>query len=52
MVEGRSNYDSENKEYKLILSQIYWRMYNLGYLFTKFGEIDKQIGDDSWRNSK
>lgn len=51
LVEGRSNYDSENKEYKLILSQIYWRMYNLGYLFTKFGEIDKQIGDDSWRNS-
>ena len=51
LVEGRSNYDSEHKEYKLILSQIYWRMYNLGYLFTKFGEIDKQIGDDSWRNS-
>lgn len=51
LIEGRSNYDSEHKEYKLILSQIYWRMYNLGYLFTKFGEIDKQIGDDSWRNS-
>lgn len=51
LIEGRSNYDSEHKEYKLILSQIYWRMYNLGYLFTKFGEIDKQIGDDSWHNS-
>ncbi|MCT7545266.1 hypothetical protein N5T80_02920 [Aliarcobacter cryaerophilus] len=51
LIEGRSNYDSKHKEYKLILSQIYWRMYNLGYLFTKFGEIDKQIGDDSWRNS-
>lgn len=51
LIEGRSNYDSEHEEYKLILSQIYWRMYNLGYLFTKFGEIDKQIGNDSWRNS-
>ncbi|QKF65968.1 hypothetical protein AVENP_0394 [Arcobacter venerupis] len=51
LVEERSNYDSEHKEYKLILSQIYWRMYNLGYLFTKFEKIDKQIGNDSWRNS-
>jgi hypothetical protein len=51
LVEGRSNYDSGHKEYKLILSQIHWRMYNLGYLFTKFGKIDKQIGDASWRNS-
>lgn len=51
LIEGRSNYDSGHKEYKLILSQIYWKMYNLGYLFTKFGKIDKQIGDDSWRYS-
>ena len=51
LIDDRRNYDSEHKEYKLILSQIYWRMYNLGYLFTKFERIDKQIENDSWRNS-
>lgn len=52
LIQGRSNYDRGHNEYKQVLSQIYWRIYNLGYSLEKFGEIDKKIASDSWNNSR
>jgi len=51
LVEGRRNYDDGNVEYKKVLGGIYWRLYDLGYSLDKFGEIDKKIADENWRNS-
>lgn len=52
LVRDRSNYDSEHNEYKQVLAQIYWRIYDLGYSLEKFGEIDKRIARDSWNYSR
>ncbi len=52
LIRDRRNYDSEHNEYKKVLSQIYWRIYNLGYSFEDFGEIDKQIARESWNHSR
>lgn len=46
LIDERRNYDNENNEYKKVLGQIYWRIYDLGYSLEKFGEIDKQIASD------
>ena len=43
LVRGRQNYDMNHEEYKKVLSQIYWRIYGLGYSLEKFGQVDKQI---------
>jgi hypothetical protein len=43
LVPGRQNYDSKNKEYKKVVEQIIWRIYQLGYSLETFGEIDKDI---------
>uniref|UniRef100_UPI003A92C56A hypothetical protein n=1 Tax=Halarcobacter sp. TaxID=2321133 RepID=UPI003A92C56A len=51
LIDGRRNYDSEHNEYKEVKGQIYWRIYDLGYSLEKFGEIDKQIANDSWHYS-
>lgn len=52
LIKDRNNYDSEHNEYKQVLFQIYWRIYNLGYSLEKFGEIDKRIASDSWNYSR
>ncbi|WP_295023609.1 hypothetical protein [Sulfurimonas sp.] len=51
LINDRKNYDDEHNEYKQVLSQIYWRVYNLGYSLEKFGKIDRQIEKDAWNNS-
>lgn len=43
LVPKRRNYDSENEEYKKVVGQITWRIYQLGYSLEQFGEIDKEI---------
>lgn len=43
LVPGRQNYQFENKEYKKVVAQIIWRIYQLGYSLESFGEIDKDI---------
>jgi hypothetical protein len=43
LVPGRQNYDSKNKEYRKVVAQIIWRIYQLGYSLETFGEIDKDI---------
>jgi hypothetical protein len=52
LIKDRRNYDSEHNEYKQVLSQIYWKIYHLGYSLEKFGEIDKRIASDSWNYSR
>lgn len=45
LVPSRHNYDYENEEYKLVVGQITWRIYQLGYSLEAFGEIDKAIAN-------
>lgn len=52
LINDRSNYDSEHNEYQLVLSQIYWRIYDLGYSLEIFGEIDNRIASDNWNSSR
>jgi len=51
LIKNRRNYDSEHSEYQKILSNIYWRIYDLGYSLKNFGEIDKQIASENWNYS-
>ena len=46
LVKGRSNYDSSHSEYKTVLANIYWRIYNLGYSLKAFSQIDQEIAND------
>lgn len=43
LIPKRGNYDFKNPEYIKVKSNMSWRIYNLGYSFEQFGEIDKQI---------
>jgi hypothetical protein len=49
LVEGRDNYDFDHEEYKTVRANIYWRLYQLGYSFEAFGDIDRQLAQASWR---
>lgn len=49
LVRNRSNYDFENPDYKVVLSNLYWRIFDLGYKEDIFGEIDQEIYQgNSW----
>jgi hypothetical protein len=48
----RRNYDNSNNDYKLILQNIWWRIYNLGYSLEKFSKVDQEIATDSWRTDE
>lgn len=43
LVSERSNYDFDNPEFKEVLENIFWRIYQLGYSLETFGQIDKEI---------
>jgi len=43
LMPNRGNYDFENPEYIKVKSNMWWRIYNLGYSLEQFGEIDKQM---------
>lgn len=43
LIHGRENYDFNHPDYKEILSNIYWRIYELGYSVKDFGSIDNEI---------
>jgi hypothetical protein len=49
LAPGRRNYDSQHKAYRTILSQILWRIQELGWSKELFSEIDVDI--DKRRNS-
>lgn len=54
LVKDRHNYDFEHSEYKRVLSNILWRIYDLGYSLDRFEEIDAWInqGNQIYGRSK
>lgn len=46
LVPGRRNYDYQNKDYEIVRSIILARIYELGWTFNEFGNIDRNIGND------
>ncbi len=49
LVKGRGNYDSKHPEYKCVVANIFWRIYDLGYSLESFGEIDKWLAQGNMR---
>ncbi|WJF85407.1 NACHT domain-containing protein [Bacillus subtilis] len=49
LVKNRSNYDFEHEDYNSVRAQIYWRIYNLGYLGELFENIDNEIHNGNFR---
>ena len=49
LVKGRGPYNFEHDEYKHVRANIFWRIYDLGYSFDSFGEIDKMLAHDNLR---
>jgi hypothetical protein len=52
LIEGRSNYDSEHEGYREVLSNIYWRIYNLGYKTEHFERADEIIDFENQRRGR
>ena len=49
LVKDRGNYNFEHPEYKRVRANIFWRIYNLGFLLDSFGEIDGRLGAENYR---
>lgn len=49
LIPGRGNYQMEHPEYLAVRRQIQGRMHQLGYSSERFSEIDRRIGEFSWR---
>lgn len=43
LLPKRNNYDFDDPEYIKVKSNMWWRIYQLGYSLKDFGEIDKEI---------
>lgn len=52
LVEGRSNYDFDNPEYKIVRGNVLWRIYQLGYSSQRFGDIDRAIARRQWQSTE
>jgi len=48
LLPKRRNYDFDDPEYIKVKSNMWWRIYQLGYSLKDFGEIDKKIGQDAY----
>jgi len=49
LVQNRANYDNKNLGYKKLVSNFFWRLYDLGYSHDLFSEIDREIHSYNWR---
>ena len=49
LVKDRGNYDFEHDEYKRVLANIFWRIYDLGYSLDSFKEIDALVFQENQR---
>lgn len=49
LIPNRPNYDFDNEDYKNTRKQIEYRMKELGYSDKIFQDIDRKIGEISWR---
>jgi hypothetical protein len=52
LIPNRGNYDFKNPEYIKLKSNMWWRIYCLGYSLEQFGEIDKQIARNDFTFSR
>jgi hypothetical protein len=52
LVPSRHTYDYKHEEFKLVVGQIVWRLYQLGYSLEVFGEIDKDIAGLRYRGGR
>lgn len=52
LIKGRGNYDYNHPDYRLVRSNILWRVYDLGYSSEVFAEIDSSIADENWRSGR
>jgi GTPase SAR1 family protein len=52
LIEGRSNYDSQHAEYRIVLSNIYWRIFDLGYNPELFKSPDEFIAMENARRGR
>lgn len=43
LVKGRRNYDYENEAYKKVHAQVLWRISDLGWVHSRFEDIEKDI---------
>ncbi len=48
LVHNRANYDFNHSEYKKVRTNIFWRLYDLGYSHDSFKEVDKEIYQYNW----
>jgi hypothetical protein len=48
LARGRRTYDFGHEEYKRLIGQITWRIYQLGYSLEAFGDIDKGVMEDRY----
>lgn len=49
LIQNRANYDNKNVEYKKLVSNFFWRFYQLGYSHGIFSQIDQEIHSLNWR---
>lgn len=45
LVADRGNYDDKHPDYKKVVANIYWRIYDIGYRQEIFEDVDKQIAN-------
>lgn len=51
LVNDRGNYDYDHRDYQRVVSNVYWRIFELGYRQDLFGDIDKEIANIPFRRS-
>ena len=49
LIPKRRNYDFKNEDYKKTRNQIEYRIKELGYSSEQFKDIDREMGELSWR---
>ena len=50
LIRGRSNYDFDNQDYQDVRRQIEFRIVELGYSKSLFGDIDSRIDEGNWHS--
>ncbi len=49
LVKGRAPYNNKHPEYKRVVANIRWRIYDLGFSLESFGEIDGWLAEGNYR---
>lgn len=49
LVKGRASYNNKHPEYKRVVANIRWRIYDLGFSLERYGKIDRWLAEDNYR---